>query len=557
MWFVRGITGVIERVQINRSDTGLPMTGLTSASASLVIAIIADNEATSTAYSGANIETIAALGTYAAPTSGKVRFKEVDATNHPGLYEIQAANARYAVASSRYVDITVSGVASMLAVTKRSYLQASNPDDTVRMGMTALPNAAANAIGGLAGSVLEAGTAQGGAVASITLRSGASSSDDVYNNKIVMLVSGTGAPDSRLITDYAGSTRIATVDRNWATNPDSTTVYAILPLEVFGLTPTEVAEAVWNAVAADYNVALSLGEKLNAAGSSADPLQNTVASYSAGQLGFILGTNLDVVVSSRLAGGDVPTNFSIMAIDADGAVDSDVQKWSGTAVATPDTAGYPKVTMKSGTGIGEINLSGGNLAGSVASVTGAVGSVTGNVGGNVVGSVASVTADVTLAASAVDAVWDEPLAGHTTAGTTGLALSTASAAADPWGTALPGAYSSGTAGYILGTNLNALMTSRAAAGDAMDLVSDAVDANSLATAAITEIVDAVFARTFNSAFSNLTFDQLVKVISAVLAGRISGVGTGTISISNLADTGTVIQSTYDGDNNRVSVTITI
>lgn len=35
---------------------------------------------------------------------------------------------------------------------------------------------------------------------------------------------------------------------------------------------------------------------------------------------------------------------------------ADVLKWNGTAVATPDTAGYPKVTVKDGTGTGEIDL---------------------------------------------------------------------------------------------------------------------------------------------------------------------------------------------------------
>lgn len=36
-----------------------------------------------------------------------------------------------------------------------------------------------------------------------------------------------------------------------------------------------------------------------------------------------------------------------------------VTYWSGSAVASPDTAGYPKVTLKSGTGTGEVSLSSG------------------------------------------------------------------------------------------------------------------------------------------------------------------------------------------------------
>lgn len=39
----------------------------------------------------------------------------------------------------------------------------------------------------------------------------------------------------------------------------------------------------------------------------------------------------------------------------------DVTQWSGTNVASPDTAGYPKVTIKSGTGTGELSLTSGKV----------------------------------------------------------------------------------------------------------------------------------------------------------------------------------------------------
>lgn len=106
----RGITSVILRVVLIDSTTGNGKTGLTSGSSGLKISTIADNEATATAYSGSNLETITTLGTYAAPTSGKARFKEVDATNHPGLYEIHLADARFGVSSSTALIVTVSGV---------------------------------------------------------------------------------------------------------------------------------------------------------------------------------------------------------------------------------------------------------------------------------------------------------------------------------------------------------------------------------------------------------------------------------------------------------------
>jgi hypothetical protein len=110
-----GATGVILRFKILDSSvtTGAGKTGLSSASTGLIISTIADIEATATAYSaaGATIDAVTTLGTYAAPTAGHCRFKEVDATNHPGVYELQLENARFAVsgAKSLLVSVQVTG----------------------------------------------------------------------------------------------------------------------------------------------------------------------------------------------------------------------------------------------------------------------------------------------------------------------------------------------------------------------------------------------------------------------------------------------------------------
>ena len=49
----------------------------------------------------------------------------------------------------------------------------------------------------------------------------------------------------------------------------------------------------------------------------------------------------------------------------------------------------------------------------------------------------------------VDAVWDEALSGHLTAGSTGEALNAAGSAGDPWTTTLPGSYTGSQAGKML------------------------------------------------------------------------------------------------------------
>jgi len=52
-------------------------------------------------------------------------------------------------------------------------------------------------------------------------------------------------------------------------------------------------------------------------------------------------------------------------------LDSSVVQWTGTNVASPDTAGYPKVTMKTGTGAGEVSLNSGTVTLTDASLTAA------------------------------------------------------------------------------------------------------------------------------------------------------------------------------------------
>jgi len=81
----------------------------------------------------------------------------------------------------------------------------------------------------LTDNVVREETAQAGSVNTITLDAGASATDGQYDPAIVLITEGTGAGQSRLIIDYIGSTKVATVHQDWRTNPDATskfTVYA-------------------------------------------------------------------------------------------------------------------------------------------------------------------------------------------------------------------------------------------------------------------------------------------------------------------------------------------
>ena len=151
--YTRGQGSVILRVKLRNSSvsTGAGLTGLDNTSTGLIISTIADNEATATVYTVAagNVETITTLGTYAAPTAGKCRFREVDATNHPGVYEFQFADARLAVSNAKSLLVSAHGATNLAQCDGLVPLTDLDPYDTVRAGLTALPAAAADAAGGL------------------------------------------------------------------------------------------------------------------------------------------------------------------------------------------------------------------------------------------------------------------------------------------------------------------------------------------------------------------------------------------------------------------------
>lgn len=93
---------------------------------------------------------------------------------------------------------------------------------------------------------------------------------------------------------------------------------------------------------------------------------------------------------------------------------ANVIQWNSNNVPVPDTAGYPIVTLKNGTGSGEVVVASGKIGGVAVTdsvngnVSGSVGSVVGNVGGTINGLTANALKDFfdtdsnTTFASAVD-----------------------------------------------------------------------------------------------------------------------------------------------------------
>jgi hypothetical protein len=203
-----GATGSCERILIVSSTTGLPQTGLTYASAGLKISTVADVETGGTAYSGANITAIATIGTYAAPAAGKCGFGEVDSVNHPGLYEIQLANARYSVANADQLDLCVQAT-GCLAVHEQIQLTGFDPTDGVRMGMTSLPP---NTNLAVAATTMQQGNAITGTLTAGSFTTNLTSSEaSEYVNRAIRFTSGVLAGQEQVISAYAGTGSVGTV----------------------------------------------------------------------------------------------------------------------------------------------------------------------------------------------------------------------------------------------------------------------------------------------------------------------------------------------------------
>jgi hypothetical protein len=140
-----------------------------------------------------------------AVVSSSGAFTEEDATNSPGWYYYTLSAAECACSSRSQVGLQflVTGLFASIGT------PISGTEDL-----------------DIGDGCYHCGIAAAGAAQTITLSSAASGSD-YYDGQRIDIYGGTGAGQSRRIVKYVGSTKVATVDRPWKTNPDNTSVYAV------------------------------------------------------------------------------------------------------------------------------------------------------------------------------------------------------------------------------------------------------------------------------------------------------------------------------------------
>ena len=71
---------------------------------------------------------------------------------------------------------------------------------------------------------------------------------------------GTGAGQTRQVTDYNGTTKVATVNLAWTTNPSTDSEYIVHPGGLDAATVAALADAVWDELRAGHVAAGSFGE---------------------------------------------------------------------------------------------------------------------------------------------------------------------------------------------------------------------------------------------------------------------------------------------------------
>ncbi len=162
------------------------------------------------------------------------------------------------------------------------------------------------------------GLAQGGTSTTITLNASASASDDAYNGQLVFIRSGTGQDQVGLVEDYVGSTKVATIRTRsatgqWATVPDTTSAYMMIPNLTFTLSEISgaVADGVWDEATSGHTTAGTTGKALIDSGAAGNPWSTDLATgYSGTQAGNILN-NVKSQTDLIQAGGTVTVSTPV------------------------------------------------------------------------------------------------------------------------------------------------------------------------------------------------------------------------------------------------------
>jgi hypothetical protein len=305
-------------VQDSSSTTGAGLTGLTSGSSGL------------TAYyyrEGANASVSISLTSATLGTFTSAGFIVVDGTNMPGVYQLGIPNAALAIGAASVV-VMLKGATNMAPVLIEIELTASDNQDGVRFGLTALPNANASASGGLPTVGTGSGqiTLSSGAVTAGTVsdKTGYSLTQSFPTNFASLAITGGGAVTAGTVSDKTGYSLTQSFPSNFASLAITVggAVTAGTVSDKTGYSLTQTFPTHFSILAIDGSGAVTAGT-----------LAGTPANFSSMAItpggAVTAGTVTDKTGYSLTQA--FPSNFASMAISGGGAV---------TAGTVSDKTGY-------------------------------------------------------------------------------------------------------------------------------------------------------------------------------------------------------------------------
>jgi hypothetical protein len=383
-------------------------------------------------------------------------------------------------------------------------------------------NSAGRRLREVSGGIVTSGTAQGGATTSITLASAASSTDGTYDPAIVRIVSGTGAGQARMVIHYVGSTRVASVDRDWRVAPDNTSVYEIVASQNListneGLAQGGGASTITLNANASATDNVYVGQTIVLRTGTGQDQSRIITAYngttkvatvaSAWEVQPAAGTGyiLWPLGRARVASFE-PNSITAAAAASDFSAEISSAVWSETVrsltVLDEDSTTLDlDATIRGALGMASANMD--TQLGGIDTVVDALLTTT------------EVTSDGRIFTTV--ALQNAPTGG-------GGGVTPEDVADAVWSTALPGSYSAGEAGAIVADKTGY----RLSATGVDDILDETVE-------------------------TGATLRQSLRLSNAALGGKASGLETTGVAFRNLADTKDVLTATVDADGNREAV----
>ena len=221
-------------LQINAGNTDITINVFIKDSSDDGVAGLVFNSANLTCYyvrPGAAAVQLALVTQTVTGTHADGGFVEIDAAIMPGIYRLDLSDETVA-SGVNAVRLMLQGAAGMVPADIEIQLDlVDNVWDEILIGSTHnVTNSSGRRMREAGAPLIREETAQGSGTGNnqIQFDTGASAIDNVYDPAMVVIIDGTGEGQSRLILGYDGTTKIATVDKNWRVNPDATSVFQIL-----------------------------------------------------------------------------------------------------------------------------------------------------------------------------------------------------------------------------------------------------------------------------------------------------------------------------------------